>query len=122
MFFVFLNQVGYNQMPSQFTSPAVSQSPNMPPPVISQPNSMQPPPPSMYNSSPQPYQQQQQQMPPAPPQQQLPYQQQNQGALPEGPVGGISGYDPQLHAKMAGMSVHNSFSRLWVIFCFKYFM
>ncbi|XP_067136282.1 protein transport protein Sec24A [Centruroides vittatus] len=33
--------------------------------------------------------------------------------LPEGPVGGITGYDPSLHAKMAGMSVHSSFSRIW---------
>lgn len=37
----------------------------------------------------------------------------NFSGLPEGPVGGVSGYDPQLHAKMAGMSVHSGFSRLW---------
>lgn len=33
--------------------------------------------------------------------------------IPEGPVGGITGYDPHLHAKMAGMSVNSSFSKIW---------
>lgn len=96
-------QIGYNQTSSPYASP-----------VMSQPSSMQQPPTSMYNSQAQsPYQQPQQNMPPL--QQQSPYQQQYQGGgLPEGPVGGISGYDPQLHAKMAGMSVHSSFSKLWV--------
>ncbi|XP_054724767.1 protein transport protein Sec24A-like isoform X2 [Uloborus diversus] len=95
-------QVGYNQMPSQYTSP-----------VVNQPGVMQPPPNSRFNKSPRsPYQQQQQQQQQyqhQPPQQQSPYQ----SGMPEGPVGGVSGYDPQLHAKMAGMSVTGSFSRLW---------
>lgn len=102
--------MGYNQTPNASTSYAS--------PVVSQPsNSMPPPPPptSMYNTSPQPPFNQQG-IPPTPSQQQSPYQQQYPGAaLPEGPVGGVSGYDPQLHAKMAGMSVHTSFSKLWVI-------
>ncbi|XP_042901312.1 protein transport protein Sec24A isoform X2 [Parasteatoda tepidariorum] len=83
-------QVGYNQTPSYAS------------PIVSQPGLM--PPTSTYNSSPQtPYQQPQ------------PYSPQLRGGstLPEGPVGGASGYDPQLHAKMAGMSVHTSFSKLW---------
>lgn len=97
-------QLGYNQTPPQYPSP-----------VVNQPNSMPAPPNSMYNASPQPpyQQQQQQQQQPLTPQQQSPYPQQYQGTLPDGPVGGMSGYDPQLHAKMAGMSVHSSFSRLW---------
>ena len=105
--------MGYNQTPNTSTSYAS--------PIVNQPSSSlsaPPPPTPMYNSSPQPsFQQQQQQlgMPPPPTQQQSPYQQQYPGALPEGPVGGVSGYDPQLHAKMAGMSVHTSFSKLWVI-------
>lgn len=100
-------QVGYNQPPNTHTHYAS--------PVVSQPSSgMLPPQSSMFNSSPHPaYSQQQQPMPPPTQQQQSPYQQQYQGALPDGPVGGLSGYDPQLHAKMAGMSVQSSFSRLW---------
>lgn len=108
--------MGYNQTPNTSTSYAS--------PVVSQPsNSMPPPPPptSMYNTSPQPPFNQQG-MPPPPSQQQSPYQQQYPGALPEGPVGGVSGYDPQLHAKMAGMSVHTSFSKLWVIILSKYLL
>lgn len=102
-------QLGYNQTPPPYTSP-----------VVSQPSSVQQPQTSMYNSSPQPPYQMQQQMASLP-QQQSPYQQQYQsGALPEGPVGGLSGYDPQLHAKMAGMSVHSSFSKLWVTILFFY--
>ncbi|XP_035211322.1 protein transport protein Sec24A-like isoform X2 [Stegodyphus dumicola] len=109
-------QVGYNQSPSQYTSP-----------VVSQPSNLQPPS-SMYNNSPQtPYQPQQQQSPQVSyqqqqqqtlpvsyqQQQQQPYQQKYFGGLPDGPVGGVAGYDPQLHAKMAGLSVNSSFSRLW---------
>ncbi|XP_055928214.1 protein transport protein Sec24A-like isoform X2 [Argiope bruennichi] len=118
-------QVGYNQSASPYAS--LGQPNNMQPPPVSGYNSspqLPPtsafnssphlPPTSAYNSSPQP--------PPAPTcnSSQPPYSQQQQppgplyqGGLPEGPVGGVAGYDPQLHAKMAGLSVHSSFSRLW---------
>ncbi|GIY28448.1 protein transport protein Sec24B [Caerostris darwini] len=109
-------QVGYsNQSASPYASPLVNQPNSIQPPPSAFSNSPQPPPaPSMYNSSP---------MPP-PNLTQSPYLQsqlqspapQFQGGLPEGPVGGVAGYDPQLHAKMAGLSVHSSFSRLWVGF------
>lgn len=102
-------QIGYNQTPNTY-SPYAS-------PVVNQPGSSMPPPAPVFNSSPQPPYPQQQSMPPISQQQQSPYQQ-NQGAMPDGPVGGVAGYDPQLHAKMAGMSVHTSFSRLWVIILF----
>lgn len=105
--------MGYNQTPNTSTSYAS--------PVVSQPSNSMPPTTSMYNTSPQPPFNQQG-MPPPPSQQQSPYQQQYPGALPEGPVGGVSGYDPQLHAKMAGMSVHTSFSKLWVIILSKYLL
>ncbi|GIY60339.1 protein transport protein Sec24A, partial [Caerostris extrusa] len=106
-------QVGYsNQSASPYASPLANQPNSIQPPPSAFSNSPQPPPaPSMYNSSP---------MPP-PNLTQSPYLQsqlqspapQFQGGLPEGPVGGVAGYDPQLHAKMAGLSVHSSFSRLW---------
>ncbi|XP_037524077.1 protein transport protein Sec24A isoform X2 [Rhipicephalus sanguineus] len=57
-------------------------------------NSMQPPPPPLYNT------QQQQQ------------QQQQQPTL-EPPMGGVPGYDPELHSRMSGLSVNASFNKLW---------
>lgn len=54
-------------------------------------NSMQPPPP-LY-----PTQQQQQQQQPT----------------LEPPMGGVPGYDPELHSRMAGLSVNASFNKLW---------
>ncbi|GBM35805.1 Protein transport protein Sec24B, partial [Araneus ventricosus] len=129
-------QVGYNQSASPYASPVVSQPNNMQPPpgYNSSPqlpptsafnSSSQPPPTSAFNSSPQPppssaYNSQplptsaynSSQSPYSQPQQQLPGPM-YQGGLPEGPVGGVAGYDPHLHAKMAGMSVHSGFSRLW---------
>ncbi|KAG8200765.1 hypothetical protein JTE90_006348 [Oedothorax gibbosus] len=133
-------QVGYNQQNSPYASPIMSQPNSMQPPAAGYSNSLQPPssgynssplpPNSGYNSSPLPptsgYNSSP--LPPSsgyngsprvpgyPESPQPPYQAQQQqypGSLPEGPVGGVSGYDPQLHAKMAGMSVHSSFSRLW---------
>ncbi|GFY70829.1 protein transport protein Sec24B [Trichonephila inaurata madagascariensis] len=127
-------QVGYNQAASPYASPVVNQPNNMQPPPsaynssplppTSSYNSSPLPPTSAYNSSPLPPGNAAYNSSPLPPPSaynsspQPPYPQQMptsqyQGSLPEGPVGGVSGYDPQLHAKMAGMSVHNSFSRLW---------
>uniref|UniRef100_L7M0D9 Putative vesicle coat complex copii subunit sfb3 n=1 Tax=Rhipicephalus pulchellus TaxID=72859 RepID=L7M0D9_RHIPC len=55
-------------------------------------NSMQPPPPPLYNTQ----QQQQQQQPTLEP-----------------PMGGVPGYDPELHSRMSGLSVNASFNKLW---------
>ncbi|GFU59402.1 protein transport protein Sec24B [Nephila pilipes] len=131
-------QVGYNQSASPYASPVVNQPNSMQPPPSSAYNSSPlppqtsvynnsplPPSASAYNNSPLPSANSAYNSSPLPPTsaynnssphppypQQMPTSQ-YPGSLPEGPVGGISGYDPQLHAKMAGMSVHNSFSRLW---------
>ncbi|XP_077505314.1 protein transport protein Sec24AB isoform X2 [Amblyomma americanum] len=54
-------------------------------------NSSMPPPPPLYNAQQQPMQQ-----PPLEP-----------------PIGGAPGYDPELHSRMAGLSVNASFNKLW---------
>lgn len=54
-------------------------------------NSMQPPPPPLYGTQ----------------------QQQQQQATLEPPMGGVPGYDPELHSRMSGLSVNASFNKLW---------
>uniref|UniRef100_A0A131Z1H0 Protein transport protein SEC24 n=1 Tax=Rhipicephalus appendiculatus TaxID=34631 RepID=A0A131Z1H0_RHIAP len=56
-------------------------------------NSMQPPPPPLYNTQQQ--------------------QQQHQQPTLEPPMGGVPGYDPELHSRMSGLSVNASFNKLW---------
>ncbi|XP_075734990.1 protein transport protein Sec24AB isoform X4 [Rhipicephalus microplus] len=55
-------------------------------------NSMQPPPPPLYGTQ---------------------QQQQQQQATLEPPMGGVPGYDPELHSRMSGLSVNASFNKLW---------